>query len=69
MQGHPDLAALYERWAGCSSGVDSLAQAVLASYDFSTARRVVDVGGRNGSLLTSSGSNKPGRAATSSLGS
>jgi SAM-dependent methyltransferase len=51
IQSHPDLAALFEGWAGYSSGVDSLAEAVLAAYDFSNARHVVDVGGRLGALL------------------
>jgi O-methyltransferase domain len=51
IQEHADLADLYERWAGYSAGVDSLAEPVLASYDFSAARHVVDVGGRYGTLL------------------
>ena len=51
MQRHPDLAALWGRWSGYSSGVDAQAGPVLASYDFSTARHVVDVGGRYGDLL------------------
>jgi hypothetical protein len=51
IQQHPDLAALYEEWAGYASGVDSLAEAVLAAYDFSNTRHVVDVGGRLGALL------------------
>ena len=51
MQKHADLARLWERWSGYSSGVDALAGLVVESYDFSSARHVVDVGGRYGSLL------------------
>jgi C-methyltransferase len=51
MQRHPDLAALWGRWSGYASGVDAQAGPVLASYDFSRARHVVDVGGRYGDLL------------------
>ena len=51
MQDHPDLAALYEGWAGYGSGEDALAAAVLGSYDFSGSGVVVDVGGRYGALL------------------
>ena len=51
MQEHPDLARLWEGWSGYSAGVDALAGLVVESYDFSSARHVVDVGGRHGSLL------------------
>jgi C-methyltransferase len=51
MQRQPDLAALWGRWSGYSSGVDAQAGPVLASYDFSRAEHVVDVGGRYGGLL------------------
>ncbi len=51
IQEHGDLAALYERWAGYSAGVDLLAEPILDAYDFSTATHVVDAGGRYGTLL------------------
>ena len=51
MQRDPELARLWERWAGYSAGIDALAGAVLASYDFSGVGQVVDVGGRYGGLL------------------
>jgi SAM-dependent methyltransferase len=51
MQRDPELARLWERWAGYSAGVDAQAGPVLESYDFSGARHVVDVGGRYGGLL------------------
>jgi C-methyltransferase len=51
MQVHDDLAQLWERWSGYTTGVDALAGPVLQSYDFSRAGHVVDVGGRYGSLL------------------
>jgi hypothetical protein len=51
MQKDADLARLWERWSGYSSGVDALAGLVVESYDFSSVRHVVDVGGRYGSLL------------------
>jgi C-methyltransferase len=51
MQRDPELARLWERWAGYSAGVDVQADPVLESYDFSGARHVVDVGGRYGGLL------------------
>jgi O-methyltransferase domain/Dimerisation domain len=64
MEDHPDLAALYEGWAGYSCGVDSLAEHVLAGYDFSAARHVVDVGGRYGTLLAQILSVTPGATGT-----
>jgi SAM-dependent methyltransferase len=51
MQRDPELARLWERWAGYSAGVDAQADPVLRSYDFTRTRHVVDVGGRYGGLL------------------
>jgi C-methyltransferase len=51
MREHADLAALWEGWSGYGAGVDVLADPVVAGYDFSAARHVVDVGGRYGALL------------------
>ena len=51
MQRDPELARLWERWAGYSAGVDGQAGPVLAGYDFSGLGHVVDVGGRYGGLL------------------
>jgi SAM-dependent methyltransferase len=64
LENHPDLAALYEGWAGYSSGVDLLADSVLAVYDFSRARHVVDVGGRYGVLLAHILQTTPGLTGT-----
>jgi hypothetical protein len=64
MREHPDLAALWERWTGYSTGVDALAEPILASYDFSSARHVVDVGGRHGALLAQILSATPGLTGT-----
>jgi SAM-dependent methyltransferase len=51
MQRDPELARLWELWAGYSAGIDAQAGPVLESYDFSGARHLVDVGGRYGGLL------------------
>lgn len=47
---HPQQAALFQRaMVSLSQGAN---EAVAAAYDFSTARRVVDVGGGHGQLLS-----------------
>lgn len=46
---HPDAARLFDRFqAGITAGS---AKALVAAYDFSTARKVVDVGGGDGTLI------------------
>jgi hypothetical protein len=46
---HPDLAAAYNNWMAKQSELQN--GAVLASYDFSGLRTVVDVGGGQGATL------------------
>ena len=64
MQDHPELGRLYESWAGYRTGDDPLAGPILAAYDFSSARHVVDVGGRYGALLGRIVSATPGLTGT-----
>ena len=64
MQEHPELAQLWEGWSGYSSGVDAVAALVVESYDFSSARHVVDLGGRYGSLLAEILLSVPGMTGT-----
>ncbi len=50
LDAHPEQAALFQRaMVSVSQGAN---EAVAAAYDFSTARRVVDVGGGHGQLLS-----------------
>ena len=51
MSDHPDLARPYNSWMTKQSELHNAA--VLASYDFSTHRRIVDVGGGQGATLVS----------------
>jgi hypothetical protein len=49
MTDHPDLGAAYNNWMARQSAQQN--EAVLASYDFSGHRKVVDVGGGQGVTL------------------
>ena len=49
MAGHPQVGAHFNRWMTRSSELDNAA--VVASYDFSPFRTVVDVGGGQGATL------------------
>jgi SAM-dependent methyltransferase len=49
MSDHPELGAAYHNWMAKQSELQN--GAVLASYDFSTHRKVVDVGGGPGATL------------------
>ena len=49
MTDHPDLGAAYNNWMAKQSELQN--GAVLASYDFSAHRKVVDVGGGQGATL------------------
>jgi hypothetical protein len=49
MSKHADLAGAYNNWMAKQSELQN--SAVLASYDFSGYRRIVDVGGGHGSTL------------------
>jgi hypothetical protein len=51
MSNHPDLARSYDNWMVKQSQLQNAA--VLASYDFSRHRRIVDVGGGQGATLVS----------------
>src|SRR5438105_2095719 len=49
MTDHPDLGAAYNNWMAKQSELQN--GAILASYDFSAHRKVVDVGGGQGATL------------------
>ena len=51
MAGHPQLGAHFNRWMTRSSEIDNAA--IVAGYDFSPFRTVVDVGGGQGATLAS----------------
>jgi hypothetical protein len=46
---HPDVSALFDR--AMSKGAEASAAAIANAYDFSLFRRIVDVGGGDGTLL------------------
>ncbi len=50
MTDHPELGAAYNNWMARQSDLQN--GAILASYDFSAHRQVVDVGGGQGATLT-----------------
>jgi len=50
LQKHPDRAAIFHAGIGRRGRIE--ARAIIDAYDFSVARRVVDVGGGNGAFLS-----------------
>ena len=58
----PEMASIFDQ--AMSGLVSQVAMAVATTYDFSSFRRVVDVGGGNGTLITAILNTYPGIAAT-----
>lgn len=58
----PEMAAIFDQ--AMSGLVSQVAMAVATTYDFSSFRRIIDVGGGNGTLITAILHTYPGIAAT-----